>query len=91
MKTSNIIYIDPEECSSTIGYTIKADTYFEANIDLADCNHKIAWSFSDDTGVEKVDLAIEILLEFRSAYTKASALFKKQELQRKKEKENAKK
>jgi hypothetical protein len=73
-----------------IGYTIVLDgESLTGSITLTDCTHMINWCFGDyDSGVEKVDVAISILSEFRKHYVKAKAeaeaLKKKKKLEEKK-------
>lgn len=64
-------YLDPLECDSTICYKVVSSTYFEASVNLTDCNRKITWNFDTDS-VEKVDRAIEILVQFRRDLVKGS-------------------
>lgn len=63
-----IVYLDPLDCGSTIGYTInrRRTGSISAQVDLTDCNRKIEWYFSDSTPIQKIDTAIAILTEFRT-------------------------
>lgn len=74
----NSTFIDPENCGSSVGYYINIEDYenkkdnttkyhMMANVVLADCNHKIDWSFGEGS-VEKIDAAIKMLQEFRKKY-----------------------
>lgn len=69
---SQIDYLLPEDCGSTIGYTIIRNYRgVTATVDLADCNRKIEWYFGVKTPVEKIDKAIETLTQFRRDLIKA--------------------
>jgi len=73
----NNVFLDPQKCGSSVGYYIAVDEYktkdkstiysVRASVVLADCSHKIDWSFSADS-VEKIDAAISMLQEFRKKY-----------------------
>jgi hypothetical protein len=79
----NHIWIDPENCGSNIGYHIHVDEYepkdkpveysTNATVVLSDCNRKIEWVFNGDK-VEKIDLAIAMLVEFRKKYIETEKL-----------------
>jgi hypothetical protein len=83
----NSVFIDPENCGSSIGYYITIEEYtpkdkptqhnLRATVVLADCTHKIDWSFGDEEGVEKIDEAIRMLQEFRKQYVETLKLTKK--------------
>ena len=87
LKQQNHVFIDPENCGSGIGYYLTINEYtpkdkptnysLGATIVLSDCNHKIDWGFSDDTTVEKVDVAISMLQEFRKKYVEAEKMVEK--------------
>jgi hypothetical protein len=63
---TQIEYIAPGFCDSTIGYTITKRRYLWGNVQLSDCNRKIEWGFSDSPdSLVKIDKAIEILQNFR--------------------------
>lgn len=64
-------YIDPQSCGSMVAYKIFSETYFDASIDLSDCNRKITWTFDSDTTIEKIDNAIAMFGEFRRELLKA--------------------
>jgi hypothetical protein len=94
----DIAYLDPAKCGSTVGYyiTINEDEdYLSVNgvVDLTDCSRKITWNFGkyDSTGPEKIDKAIQLLMDFRKEYTKALETVEKTKakLKAKKEKEKA--
>jgi hypothetical protein len=73
----NNVFIDPQNCGSSVGYYIAVDEYkpkdkstiysVRASVVLTDCSHKIDWCFSADS-VEKIDNAISMLQEFRKKY-----------------------
>jgi hypothetical protein len=71
---SDIILLDPLDCGSTVGYTVRRGRHgVDGDISLSDCNRKIEWFFSNDSGsVEKIDRAIRILQGFRAAFIKAT-------------------
>ena len=83
LKQQNHVFIDPENCGSGIGYYLTINEYtpkdysLGATIVLSDCNHKIDWGFSDDTTVEKVDVVISMLQEFRKKYVEAEKMVEK--------------
>lgn len=75
----NSIFIDPENCGSSIGYYITTSEHtpkdkpvrynVSATVVLTDCSHKIDWSFCgdlDDLG--KIESAISMLQEFKKQY-----------------------
>lgn len=67
-------YIDVTECGSIIGMDIHTrGTRLMGNIDLSDCNRKIQWYFSHETGTEKIDTAIALMKKFRAVWVKAVA------------------
>jgi len=86
MIRQNNVFIDPENCGSSVGYYItvgeythkdKPTTYsIAANVVLADCSHKIDWNFGEDC-VDKIDSAIALLQEFRKKYVETEKLVKK--------------
>lgn len=77
MIIQNSIFIDPENCGSSIGYYIKIDEYepkdkpteysISSTVVLADCSHKIDWIFGSGS-IDKIDAAIKVLQEFRKKY-----------------------
>ncbi|MFI5397631.1 MAG: hypothetical protein ACHQ9S_19000 [Candidatus Binatia bacterium] len=71
-----IVYIDPMNSGSTVGYRIETTKYNRllCLIDLTDCNKRITWELNTrDTGrsAEKLDLAISMLIEARDLYNAA--------------------
>jgi hypothetical protein len=74
IKQQNNVFIDTENCGSSVGYYIHINEYVPkdkltqysvvATVVLADCNHKIDWTF-DENYAEKIDSAIAMLQEFR--------------------------
>lgn len=86
MKQQNNVFIDPEECGSSVGYYICINEYtpkdkptqygLSATVVLADCAHKIDWSFQKDS-VDKIDTAIQMLQEFRKKYVEAEKMVSK--------------
>ena len=75
MTQQNHVFIDPKECGSGIGYYLTVtdwtnsktqETTYDVNatVVLTDCNHKIDWSFGEDS-LDKIDAAITMLKEFR--------------------------
>jgi hypothetical protein len=83
----NNIFIDPENCGSSVGYYITVNEYnsrdrpvvytIHANIVLADCTHMIGWTFNDGEGVEKIDAAIAMLQEFKKKFIETEKLVKR--------------
>ena len=86
MIQQNSVFIDPEDCGSSVGYYIvineytpkdKSTTYsISATMVLTDCSHKIDWSFNSDD-VDKIDTAIRMLQEFRKKYLETEKLVAK--------------
>jgi hypothetical protein len=71
LYASDIMFIDPLECESTVGYHVtKRGTKVSGNIDLSDCQRKISWYFGNDA-IAKIDNAIKILTDFKKAYVAA--------------------
>ena len=68
---SEIVFLDPLECGSTIGYQIQKGDCVEGSVDLSDCSRKIMWYFYKNTPIEKIDRAIAVLTNFRNELTKA--------------------
>lgn len=67
------IFIDPEECGSSVGYYLNLGDYTQDKkttytlsgvVVLADCNHKIDWAFHEGD-LDKIDAAIRMLQKFR--------------------------
>ena len=85
MIQQNSVFIDPESCGSSVGYYITINEYtpkdksveysISAVVVLTDCAHKIDWSF-DAGKVEKIDIAIKMLQEFRKKYIETEKLVK---------------
>jgi hypothetical protein len=83
----NSVFIDPENCGSSVGYYIhtgeyesKEKTRYTAygTVVLTDCNHKIDWSFSANEGdITKIDSAIAMLQDFRKKYAETSKVIAK--------------
>jgi hypothetical protein len=69
----NSAYIDPLDCDSTVSYkVIDRPGRTTGSVQLADCSRKIEWYFNgDENPVKKIDKAIEMLEEFRKAFTGA--------------------
>jgi len=83
----NNVFIDPENCGSSIGYYINVSEYTDkktnkteysmnATVVLNDCSHRIDWSFYDSC-LDKIDAAISMLQEFRKKYTETTKLITK--------------
>lgn len=73
---SEIVMIDPLDCGSTVGYTLRRGTRgrVSGEILLSDCNRKIEWYFSEydaDNSVAKIDRAINVLSHFRAEFIAA--------------------
>jgi len=66
---SEIAYLDPVDCGSTVGYTLIWDRlgHIEGTVDLSDCNRHIQWYFykGNKNSMEKIDKAISVLQNFR--------------------------
>lgn len=88
IKQQNNVFIDPENCGSSVGYYITVSEYtpkdkpteytISATVVLADCTHKIAWDFgSVNDATDKIDSAIAMLQEFRKKYSETEKLVKK--------------
>lgn len=77
-------FIDPASCGSHIGYRIgkTAYNYFEGNVVIGDCTHKVNWSFGGNeasrfkSNLKKIDEAIVILNKFKDDYVLAYHTFK---------------
>lgn len=68
---SEIAYLDPMNCNSTVGFTVKRGRRGQmyATVELADCNRKIEWYFENNAGsVAKIDKAITLLVRFRHEF-----------------------
>jgi len=89
IKQQNTVFIDPENCGSSIGYYLTINEYtpkdkptrysLNATVVLSDCSHKIDWGFSDgeDLAVDKIDAAIAMMQEFRRKYLEAKKMVMK--------------
>lgn len=65
-------YIDPIHCDSTVSYKIidsVRQTWGE--VQLADCDKKIAWYFGAKVSLDKIDRAIETLAAFKRTLAQA--------------------
>jgi hypothetical protein len=82
------VFIDPENCGSSVGYYITIGEYHSTKTDkdvhslsatvvLTDCNHKIDWCFSGNGKTDKIDSAISMLQEFRKKYAETEKLVAK--------------
>lgn len=81
---SDITFLDPTSCDSTLGYHIESNKYLSGTVDLSDCNKKITWYFSNtDRSEAKIDKAIEVLTAFKKEFVKARAAFIKKNAKRK--------
>lgn len=86
IRHQNNVFIDPESCGSSVGYYIVVNEYtptgkptkysVQAEVVLADCGHKIDWSFGDGA-LDKIDVAIAMLQEFRKKYVETEKLVAK--------------
>ena len=66
---AEIEYLDPLNCGSTLGYNIiDGRRGVFGTVDITDCNRKVTWDFSarDSNPLAKVDVAIGLLIRFRS-------------------------
>lgn len=81
----NIVQLDPKDCGSTVGYSIRRTSWggFSATLDLSDCTHKIAWEFDENKG-EKVSIILDIFSEFAFEYDKSRAEFQRSKKRKKK-------
>jgi len=80
---SDVVYIDPVDCGSTVGYRIKISGTEQmvagADVELSDCNRTINWSFYGKTPLKKIDAAIEALTKFRNSYAVVLKKYAKKE------------
>lgn len=72
-----IHYLSPENCDSTIGYSITKGKYLHATVKLSDCSRSIEWYFDRYEPISKVDVAIQTLQNFRATLIKARSRCKK--------------
>lgn len=85
---SNVKYIDPAGCGSTVGYRIYGThdkdhtySYAYADVEIADCGRKVSWSFDFDEffdGLQKIETAILMLHEFKNEFMKAAKSVKQE-------------
>jgi hypothetical protein len=70
---SEIAYLDPLDCGSTVGYAINKGRHgLHGNIDLSDCNRHITWYFGNNkSSLNKIDKAVELLTNFKNEFAKA--------------------
>jgi hypothetical protein len=87
----NNVFIDPNDCGSSIGYHIKINEYtpkdkpieysISATVVLADCSHKIDWNFNEDAeegdAIEKIEAAVSMLQEFKKKFIETQKLVSK--------------
>ena len=83
----NNVFIDPDNCGSSIGYYITTSEHkpkdkppfylTDAIVVIANCAHKIDWSFGGEGAIEKVDAAIHMLQEFRKKYVEVKKMVAK--------------
>jgi hypothetical protein len=86
LPQQNSVFIDPENCGSSLGYYITINEYkpkdkptvfsMSSNVVLSDCNHKIDWGF-DDAAEDKIDVVIEMLKEFKKKYVATKTMVQK--------------
>lgn len=71
----NIQYLDPLNAGSVIGYVINKNARgrLRGEMNLSDCSRKIDWYFDQEEGLAKIDKAIALLQEFRTAWVAAKA------------------
>jgi hypothetical protein len=76
-EISKAIYISASDCDSMIGFVVQRSERRRGKwrvygtLDLSDCTRKIEWTFNSDTGIKKIDKAIEMLKEFREEFSQA--------------------
>ena len=86
MIQQNSVFIDPENCGSSVGYYISISEYkpkdkspeysLSSTVVMADCSHKIDWNFSAGD-IDKIDAAIKLLQEFRKKFVETEKLVAK--------------
>lgn len=77
---SDVQYIDPLGCDSTIAYKIVKrgnTTKAWSNVTLSDCERHISWYFYSNTPLTKIDKAIDMLNDFRAALVTSRAKTKR--------------
>jgi len=76
LQDSHVVYIDPVDCGSTVGYRVKLSgsttMSVQAEVELSDYSRTINWSFYGPNSLTKIDIAIEALTRFRNSYEQAS-------------------
>ena len=89
IRQQNNVFIDPENCGSSVGYYITVNEYtpkdkpkpieysISATVVLTDCTHKLDWSFIEEDSIDKIDSAIAMLQEFRKKYIEVEKLVKR--------------
>jgi hypothetical protein len=89
LLASEIVYIAPTNCGSTVGYTIKSQKNYDsdtkgyypsfyASIDLTDCSRKISWQFENtEESLAKINRTIEILTSFKKEFVNAQKKYPK--------------
>lgn len=69
---SEAAFLDPADCGSVVAYCVTARRRLSGTVDLSDCNRKITWYFgNDESGVRKIDKAIAMLQNFKTAFVAA--------------------
>lgn len=86
ISQQNSVFIDPENCGSSVGYYIHINEYeqkdktvnysLSGTVVLSDCSHKIDWCF-ESGAIPKIDAAINMLQEFRKKYSETEKLVSK--------------
>ena len=66
---SRVDYLSPQDCDSTLGYVITSRRRLHANMQLADCNRKIAWYFDDESdSLKKINNILKIVTAFKADF-----------------------
>lgn len=79
LHSSNIVMIDPLDCGSTIGYSVRQEYHFSGEVHISDCNRKIVWYFNNKpSAVVKIDKAIKMLTEFKKEFVKYQKQYNKE-------------
>jgi hypothetical protein len=76
---SDIKFLDPLSCGSTVGYYIarheyKGNVSIDATVALSDCSRKLEWMFDGDRSITKINIALQVLNDFKKAFIKAKKL-----------------